>query len=149
LENIAIYRVHDLVELIALIHGLGKLLEMNPDVGLVVIDSLSRPLESGHHAHGLAILTKLKQLMEQFPLTLICVSKFESKSQNKGFLALLEPPPLEEVQDGMPGGAKSVSESNKNELIPIGLHRWSQVVDIHSLFFWDATMRYVKLTMRI
>ncbi|KAI9188367.1 hypothetical protein H9P43_002758 [Blastocladiella emersonii ATCC 22665] len=134
LANIAVYRLHDLLELIALMDLLPSILTANPGVRLVVLDSLSFLLDAtgaaGRETH---VLSALRAAATHAGVVVVVTSKMEVEG---------------DAVVGV-GGVGQVAEAERalGYVSPMGAGRWTGLVDVQAVACWDLDTR-VMFTQR-
>ncbi|CAH1231070.1 DNA repair protein RAD51 homolog 3-like [Branchiostoma lanceolatum] len=125
LSRIHFYRVHDWVELVALVNILPEFLQQHPKVRLVVIDSIAFPFR--HDFEDLSLRTRLLnglaqnciRLADSHKAAVVLVNQMTTKMGHSG--------------DG------------QAHLVPALGESWGHASTIRVLLFWEAGCRYARL----
>ncbi|XP_019620165.1 PREDICTED: DNA repair protein RAD51 homolog 3-like [Branchiostoma belcheri] len=125
LSRIHFYRVHDWVELVALINILPEFLQQHPKIRLVVMDSIAFPFR--HDFEDLSLRTRLLnglaqnciRLADSHKAAVVLVNQMTTKMGHSG--------------DG------------QAHLVPALGESWGHASTIRVLLFWEAGYRYARL----
>lgn len=123
LEHIYYYRVHDYIEQIALIHQLPNIVQNDPLVKLVIIDSIA--FHFRHDFENMSLRTRLLNGMAQNLLQLA--------NDNKLAVVLIN-----QV-------TTKVDEFKPSMLVPALGESWGHTVPYRVMLFWENGVRYAHL----
>jgi len=123
LENIYYYRVHDYIEQLAVIHQLPLVIKKDPQIKLVVLDSVA--FHFRHDFEDMSLRTRLLngtaqsllQLAAEFQLAVVLINQVTTK----------------------------VNELQPSMLVPALGESWGHTVPYRVMLYWEGGTRYAHL----
>ncbi|KAI9217035.1 P-loop containing nucleoside triphosphate hydrolase protein [Blastocladiella britannica] len=164
LDNIAVVRVFDAIELVAQVELLGADLANNAGIRLIVVDSiwfLFEGLSRARQDVAARVVAHLKVLAQTHSVIVVLTSKFAPKSQTlaagNDLYAAAAPVAAQQrvaVEDAvaaaLAGAGHDLRESARRieavvpVHVPATVDRWRRAVSMHVVMFWERESRVAR-----
>jgi len=130
LNNIFYYRVYHYLEQVALVHQLPSFLEINKDVRLIIVDSITYPFRKDFADMGLrtrlllSIAQNLLSIAEKYNVAVVVMNQLTTKVTNT---------------------SNNQNQNQQTILVPALGDAWAHICTYRMILYWKEKQRYCHL----